>query len=75
MQLPLELLAPLSDRHVSQSPDPSQLPSEMARHEASLPQADSAAALVLYVRISLASLQYRPEIRVQDENGVDEEEV
>ena len=43
MQLPIELLAPLSDRHVSQSPEPSQPPSEMARHEASLSHALRAA--------------------------------
>ena len=46
-QLPLELLAPLVDRHVSHVPVPSQLPSEMDRQAASATQAARAAAAVL----------------------------
>ena len=56
-QLPLELLAPLVDRHVSHVPVPSQLPSEMDRQAASATQAARASASVLWVAMAFAPLQ------------------
>ena len=48
MQLPLELDDPVDDEHVHQLPLPSQLASEMARHELLEAHASPAALRVLY---------------------------